>query len=93
MQEQVLHNKSSIVSIANKNTKLNPIVYSLLVDTLLEDCSDLIDPKYRKWFAARFYQLSPNEVQQAASEARQDARKSPQRLFTHLINKKIKGLK
>lgn len=76
--------------IANRDKILKPIGNSLLVDTMLEDCKDLIDPNYKKWFAARFYQLKPDMVQRAASEARQDAKQSSQRLFAHIIGKMVK---
>lgn len=77
--------------IANRNKSLKPIANSLLVDQLLADYSSLIDVNYTKWFAARFYKLSPDRVSQCASEAKADGR-NQQRLFAFLINKATQGL-
>ena len=81
---------NSYSPIANRDKVLKPIGNSLLVDRMLSDCGDLIDPRYLKWFAARFYHIKPEMVQRAASEARQDAKQSSQRLFAHIIGKMYK---
>lgn len=81
---------SPIVNSLSVNTN-SPIVNRTIansdeVDCLLEDCSDLIDVRYKKWFAARFYQMQPERVMNCAAAARVDG-KNAQRLFTHLVKK------
>jgi hypothetical protein len=58
----------------------------LVVDMLLEDYKDLIDPNYVKWFAKRFYTLPFDLIHASAQEARQA--KDPMRLFSFIINRK-----
>lgn len=77
--------------IANRNKTLKPIANSLLVDQLLIDYGEFIDPAYKKWFAKRFYTMPFDVVHRCASEARQDG-KNPQRLFAHLINKHYRAV-
>lgn len=83
-------------TIANRTKQFNPIDNSSIdyrsnsakdVDQLLVDCKDLIDTRYTQFFAKRFYKLNRDRVLALASQARQDARTSPQRLFSYLINK------
>lgn len=99
MQAKVIHRSSlSPIGATYRYKLLNPIGSSYrnsskkrwLVDKMLEDCSDLIDPNYKKWFAVRFYTLSQEDIHRAASEARQDALQSPQRLFAHIVNRIVK---
>lgn len=59
---------------------------SVIVDRLLQDYADLIDPHYQKWFAKRFYYIPFNQLHRAASEARNDG-KDKRRLFAHLVQK------
>lgn len=74
--------------IANRQSDktLKPIANSLLVDQLLKDYSDLIQPTYKKWFAQRFYTVPAERVANLASEARADG-KDPQKLFAFLIKR------
>lgn len=69
-------------SLSDKTNKSN----SQLVDHLLNDYSDLIEPGYAKWFAARFYRLPEEVVRRCGSEARADG-KTPKKLFAFLIRK------
>lgn len=57
------------------------------VNFLLQDYADLIDPNYKNWFAKRFYTIPFDVLHRFASEARQEARSDPKRLFAYLINK------
>ena len=66
--------------------KFKPIANCKLVDKLLDTYTELIDPSYKKWFASRFYSISPEMVERAASEARVDG-KNPKKLFVFLIKK------
>lgn len=56
----------------------------LVVDILLEECSDLIDSRYSGWFAKRFYKLERNSVLAAANLARKEG-KNPQRYFSQMV--------
>lgn len=56
------------------------------VDQLLIKHAELIEQPYAKWFAKRFYSISPEIVDRLASEARADG-KNPARLFSYLIKK------
>jgi hypothetical protein len=76
----------SNIPIANRSKLINPIGNSQLVDMLLRDYAELIDPNYTKWFAKRFYTLPFDAIHRAASEARADG-DDPRRLFAHLIKK------
>ena len=85
-------------TIANRTKTVNPIDNRTIdyrsnsakdVDQLLIDCKDLIDARYTQFFAKRFYKLNRDRVLALASQARQDARTSPQRLFSYLINKEV----
>lgn len=58
------------------------------VDKLLEICSDLIDSRYKPWFAKRFYKLNRDSVISAASLARQDG-KYPQRYFSLMVREAV----
>lgn len=60
------------------------------VDQLLKDCSDLIVSGWQPYFAKKFYSLNKDRVLVLASQARQDARTSPQRLFSYLISREAK---
>lgn len=56
------------------------------VNRILHDCNDLIDPRYKAWFAKRFARIDSEMVYRLASQARTDAKDGiGQRLFTHLI--------
>lgn len=72
--------------------KVNPIVTidysnpSKTVDVLLEACSDIIDARYKPWFAKRFYRLDKDSVIAAAALARADG-KNAQKFFTDLVRK------
>ena len=71
------------------NKELKPIdnrISPSIVDRLLQDYQELIDPAYIPWFAKRFYPLGMDHIHQCASQARQDA-KDPKRLFAYLIKK------
>ena len=59
------------------------------VDFLLKECSDLIVGSYKAWFAQRFYKIPHDRITTLASQARQDAKISRQRLFSYLINKEF----
>lgn len=54
------------------------------VETLLEECSDIIDQRYKPWFAKRLYRLNKNSVLTAAKLARQDG-KNPHKYFSQMI--------
>lgn len=91
---QVLQDNYS--TIANRDKVIKPIDNRTIgysrntakdVDKLLEDCKDLIDTRYTQFFAKRFYTINRERVLILASQARQDARTSPQRLFSYLVNK------
>ena len=89
MQVQDIINQKDPIGYRNKT--LTPIgnrekTSSVIVDQLLADNKDLIDPNYQKWFAARFYYLPFDQIHRAASEARQDGKHS-QKLFSFLIRK------
>lgn len=95
--------KDNYSTIANREKEFKPIDYRTIdnstigtskktakdVDKLLEICSDLIASDYTQWFAKRFYSLDRERVITLASQARQDARTSPERLFSYLINKEF----
>lgn len=76
--------------------EINPIVAivapnsKLIVDILLNDCSDLIDQRYKNWFAKRFYKFDKDTVLSAASVARNDTGNS-QKHFAHLIKTSAGG--
>lgn len=72
--------------IANRQSDIKIKTNSQLVDILLMDCENLIEPEYQKWFARKFYDLDESTVRQLASEAKADG-KNPKRLFCYLINK------
>lgn len=74
----------SQLPIGNRDT-------SALVDLLLADYTDLIDPAYQKWFAKRFYTIPFDQIHAAASEARHDG-KDPKRMFSFLIKRKYNQL-
>lgn len=66
---------------------LNPTVNNCStkqVNLLLEDCSDLLNPKFKSWYAQRFYSLPASKIQQLASQARVDG-KHPAKLFSFLL--------
>lgn len=73
---------------------LNPIgktpQTNVIVDMMLADYKDLIDPKYKPWFAKRFYKLPFDLVHRCASEARQEGR-NKQSLFTYKIREASHG--
>jgi hypothetical protein len=76
--------------------KLNPIDNStidnrgskstVIVDQMLIDYQDLIEPSYKKWFASKFYNIPFDQLHRAASEARQDGKNS-KRFFAFLVKK------
>lgn len=84
--KEVLNNTNSPIASSQLDKTSNPIGNSLLIDKLLRDYSELIDPNYTKWFAKRFYTIPFDLIHRCASEARADG-KDPKRLFAHLINK------
>lgn len=57
----------------------------------LDDYSDLIDLRYKPWFAKRFFRIQPHRLSIAASSVREAARYQPstnvQKLFTMLVRK------
>jgi len=89
----------SLASIVNRNQEFkqsidyspSSIDVNKRVDMQLHDCSDLIDEKYKPWFAKRFFRIQPHRVAVAASATRETARYQPatntQKLFTMLIRK------
>ena len=89
----------SLASIVNNNQRFKPSIdHSLstidgskVIDNMLEDCADLIDPNYKPWFAKRFMRMPAHRVAVAASSARQTLLYKPstntQKLFTSLIRK------
>jgi hypothetical protein len=86
---EIINNQKDSIANSQSDKSFNPIgnrQSSVIVDSLLSDYKDLIDPKYTKWFAARFYNIQFDQIHRAASEARHDG-KDPQRLFAHLIRK------
>lgn len=64
---------------------------SVIVDKLLEEYGDIIDPNYKQWFAARFYILPFDQIHRAASMARQEGNNS-QKYFSHLIKKAVTAM-
>ena len=56
------------------------------IDMLLEECKDVINPDYKKWFAKAFQTMEANQVLKLASQAKADGR-DPERLFCYLIRK------
>jgi len=86
--EILTNTKQDKLPIANSqlDKSFNPIANSQLVDRLLSDYSDLIEPTHVKWFAKRFYTLSFDAIHRAAGEAKADG-KDPKRLFAFLIKK------
>lgn len=83
---EVIHNTNPIGLNKYIKPNRNPIGLHHTVDLLLQDYSDLIEPRYTAWFAKHFYTLGFDKIHRAASEARSDG-KNPQRLFVHLIKK------
>lgn len=85
---------SNILPVTNSQLaigvkKVNPIgnrTNSVIVDRLLEDYKDLIEPSYAKWFAKCFYDIQFDQLHRAASEARQDG-KNQKRMFAFLVKK------
>ena len=73
-----------------EHKQLNPIVPidyrndSKIVDKLLEICSDIIDSRYKPWFAKRFYAVDKDSVLRAASIARKEG-KNPQKHFADMV--------
>lgn len=59
---------------------------SKIVDMLLQDYAELVDERYTKWFAKRFYAIPFDEIHKAAGQAKADG-KNPQQLFAYLIKK------
>lgn len=87
--KQTINNTT--LPIANRVNKFIPIANSQLVDTLLNDYTELIDPLYTKWFAKRFYDMPFDTIHRCASEARADG-KDARKLFAFLVNKVYKKL-
>jgi len=93
----IINNQKDPIANSPLDKSFNPIANrekttsSVIVDRLLTDYSDLIDPNYKKWFAARFYNLPFDQIHRAASEARQDGA-NPQKLFSFIIRKLTGGL-
>lgn len=54
------------------------------VDALIQECSELIDARFKPWFLKRFYYLDKSSVLAGASLAKQDGR-NPQSFFSHLV--------
>lgn len=74
------------IAYRNKIIKTNSLL-PIEVDQLISECRELISPTYVKWFTKRFYCLNRETIIKCASEARVDARTSPERLFSYLIGK------
>lgn len=76
-----LHNNNGQSSIDN----------SKRVDLLVDDCQDLIDPAYRKWFIKRFYKLATDTVRRLAAAVREQCVANPAtnalRLFSWLVKR------
>lgn len=79
-------NKNPIAQLTTVNNNLTTIdnCSRKEVDILLKDCSDLIEPTFKEWFAKSFYSLNRNKIIQLASVARNDG-KNPRRYFSYLI--------
>jgi hypothetical protein len=88
---------ANIIPTVNYSTivinKTNPIVTidtigvgndPKIVDVLLSECSDLIDARYKPYFAKRFYWFEKNSVLEAANLARKEGN-NPQRFFSNLV--------
>lgn len=73
------------------NSQLSTVDKSKRVDVLLEDCADLIDPLYKRWFAKMFFRISPDRVYALASSCRETALYRPdthiKKLFTSLVKR------
>lgn len=63
---------------------------NVIVDMLLADYGELIDPAYKGWFARKFYIMRQDMIHRAASEARQEGR-DPKKLFAYKISQYAKG--
>ena len=94
--QSITHIIKDINTIDNCKNKLKPIDNCTIginknsievVDQLLIECSDLIIPNWKPYFARKFYTLNRDRVMVLASQARQDSRTTPPRLFSYLINK------
>jgi len=82
--------------IANWSETNNPIVQLPIepnkntdrdVDQLLKECSDLIIVGWEPYFAKKFYKISRDRVMILASQARNDYRTTPQKLFSYLVKR------
>lgn len=84
-KDPIANRKKEFIPIGNR-TKLRNFH---TVDLLLKDYSDLIDERYRHWFAQRLYYLPLDLIHRYASEARQEGR-DPMRLFAAKVNAEYK---
>ena len=70
------------------NNKINPIgnkpQTNVIVDQLLVDYQDLIEPSFKSWFAGRFRAIPFDQLHRFASEARQEGT-NPKRLFAYKV--------
>lgn len=61
------------------------------MDNLVEECADLIDPAYRKWFIRRFYKLTSDVIHRLATAVRETVAHKPdtnaQSLFCWLVKR------
>lgn len=77
-------NKNNYSTIV-KN-KFNTIANSsIVIDKLLKEYSDYIDPAYKKWFAKRFQIIPFDRIHATASEAR--GKNVPPNYFCSVIGK------
>lgn len=82
---------STTIVTTIENKVINPIEMTIevsndskTVDYLLKACDEVIDSRYKPWFAKKFYGFEKNSVLRALSVSLQDGKNS-QRLFSHLV--------
>ena len=90
-------NQNTIVTIEQlipKDLKDNRTIVTgcKIVDKLLAEYRDLIEPEYKSWFAKRFYVLGFAEIHTAAGKARNKAR-DPKHYFSKAISVMFNELK
>lgn len=84
---------SSIVNSTERfnNNSQSSMDNSKRVDLLVEDCQDLIDPAYRKWFIKRFYKMASDTIRRLAAAVREQCAANPAtnalRLFSWLVKR------
>ena len=86
---EIFPSTTIVTTIESKN--LNPIEMTIevsndnkTVDYLLKACSEVIDSRYKPWFAKKFYGFEKNSVLKALSISLQDG-KNAQKMFSHLV--------